>query len=58
MVEKKSGPMMAHDNHIPQVVKKNFTPQAAPQAPQSVQGNHVPTTGEKPSAPPPSPKKK
>lgn len=56
MVEKKSPPQptMAKDNHIPQVIKKNFVPQSG----QGVQGNHVPTTGEKPSTPPPSPKKK
>jgi hypothetical protein len=56
MVEKKPppSPLMAAGNHIPQVIKKNFVPQTS----HGVQGNHVPTTGEKPSTPPPSPKKK
>jgi hypothetical protein len=57
MSEKKIGnhkpTTMAHDNHRPEVIKKNFVPET-----RNVQGNHVPTTNEKPSTPPPNPKKK
>jgi len=64
MAEKKPTipPTMAHDNHMPQVIKENHTPQVikknfVPQT-SNVQTNHVPTTGGKPSTPPPNPKKK
>jgi hypothetical protein len=57
MTDKKTGtttPSIAKDNHSPATVKKNFVPQTG----REVQGNHIPTTSEKPSTPPPSPKKK
>jgi hypothetical protein len=56
MVEKMppTSPSTAKDNQTQQIIKKNFVPQTTPH----VQGNHVPTTNEKPSTPAPSPKKK
>jgi hypothetical protein len=58
MTEKKHvttpAPSIAKDNHSPATIKKNFVPQTG----REVQGNHIPTTSEKPSTPPPNPKKK
>ncbi len=57
MTEKKPQiptPSPAQRNHTSETIKKNFVPQTG----REVQGNHIPTTNERPSTPPPSPKKK
>lgn len=58
--EPKSGRDHLTENYRPDVIRKNYVP-PAPIRPAGggVEGNHVPpTTNERPSSPPPSPKKK
>jgi len=48
-------PAITKDNHMPAIEKRNFVPNTGGGA----QSNHTPTTSEnKPTTPPPSPKKK
>ncbi len=56
MTEKKhiTPQSISQKNYTLPTEKRNFVPQTEP----GVQGNHIPTTNERPSTPPPSPKKK
>jgi hypothetical protein len=64
MADEETTPQRQHtENFKPEVLRKNFVPVTVTPPGQAaghgVEGNHVPpTTSEKPSSPPPMPKKK
>jgi hypothetical protein len=64
MAEEETAPQRQHiaENFKPEVLRKNFVPTTAKPGPgpatgHGVEGNYVPPTSEKPSSPPPMPKK-